>query len=208
MLCAAALPMLIGALASAEERRMGTLQWQQLMPMRTGGQFAVKLAVVFALALGLSMSLMAMSVRLVDFETRYDDWVYGALSIVMVTSASLYVSSLNSSGIRAAMAALPSMVIAAVAFSYFGDWVFGNLVSLYAAAPQWRPYLEWMFGKPSRELLLVSIAAIGVSVVLLRFAHRNHGSSERPLENIRRQGGWIAGAMAAAWVVLVAGRIL
>jgi ABC-type transport system involved in multi-copper enzyme maturation permease subunit len=53
------LAMLIGALASAEERHLGTLEWQLLMPIAVWKQFAVKTAVAFGLSAVLCFGLQA-----------------------------------------------------------------------------------------------------------------------------------------------------
>ena len=51
----ALVPILAGALASAEERRLGTLEWQVLQPTATWKQWLVKATVVIALSIVVSL---------------------------------------------------------------------------------------------------------------------------------------------------------
>ena len=51
---------LIGSLASAEERQLGTLEWQTLLPSPAWQQWAVKVGVTFGLALLLGVGLPAL----------------------------------------------------------------------------------------------------------------------------------------------------
>ena len=51
----ALVPILAGALASAEERRLGTLEWQVLQPTATWKQWLIKATVVIALSVVVSL---------------------------------------------------------------------------------------------------------------------------------------------------------
>jgi hypothetical protein len=94
------LALLIGALASAEERHMGTLEWQLLMPVAAWRQFAVKTAV----ALGLSLAL-CYALPLAISRGAFAVTLFHALGVLLLTLGSLAVSSRCNSG-------LPAMVIA------------------------------------------------------------------------------------------------
>ena len=54
---------LIGALASAEERHMGTLGWQTMLPVAAWQQLAVKTAVALTLSLLLAFALPLLLAR-------------------------------------------------------------------------------------------------------------------------------------------------
>ena len=60
LLYGGSLAMLIGSLASAEERQLGTLEWQTLLPSPAWQQWAVKVGVTFGLALLLGVGLPAL----------------------------------------------------------------------------------------------------------------------------------------------------
>ena len=57
LLHAGAIPLLAGSLASAEERQLGTRDWQGLLPVAAWRQWAVKVAVVLLLSLGSDLHL-------------------------------------------------------------------------------------------------------------------------------------------------------
>ena len=52
------LAMLIGSLASAEERQLGTLEWQGLLPMASWKQWVVKVGTAMALSMVLGIGLL------------------------------------------------------------------------------------------------------------------------------------------------------
>ena len=56
---AALLALLAGALAGAEERQLGTIQWQLLLPMPVTQQWGIKAAVAYAVSVGLAVALPA-----------------------------------------------------------------------------------------------------------------------------------------------------
>ena len=55
-----AIPLLAGSLASAEERKLGTLEWQLLLPMARWKQWVTKAAVALGIALTLTLGLPAL----------------------------------------------------------------------------------------------------------------------------------------------------
>lgn len=103
------LAILIGALASAEERRMGTLEWQTLLPVTAWRQFVVKTAV----ALGLSLALaFALPVLMAQGELGVSLWHAGA--VLLLTIGSLLVSSLCGSGLKAMAVSGPALFVVVV----------------------------------------------------------------------------------------------
>jgi hypothetical protein len=141
------MPALIGSLASAEERQLGTLAWQLQLPMATGQQWAAKMATVFGLTIVLSVWVpmaLAATVRSIDWS------MLGQASVLAIamTAVSMYVSSLCTSAVRA-------MVASAIAIS-FALW-------LVLGASIWRGREAW------------SLALLAVVIVLLAgFARVNH----------------------------------
>lgn len=102
----AALVLLVGSLASAEERRLGTLEWQGLLPQAAWRQWAIKMAtlVVLTMVLGVGLPILA-SFGEFGFNAGH------AGAIVMLMTASLYVSSLCRSGVRALAVAGPVVLV-------------------------------------------------------------------------------------------------
>lgn len=106
------LSVLIGSLASAEERQMGTLEWQMLLPVAAWQQWLVKVAATLGLVLALVVGL---PVALMSIHPAHGDGHLNApfaAIIIVSTIISVYVSSISASGIRALMGAIP--VVAAV----------------------------------------------------------------------------------------------
>jgi len=114
--------LIVGSLASAEERNLGTLDWQLLLPMSAARQWAVKVTVLVALTLFMTVVLPFVLVWLVPpGPVRLDRWsllnpAKAAVVAMVCLTTSLYVSSLVSSGVRALITALP-VLLAAITFT-------------------------------------------------------------------------------------------
>jgi hypothetical protein len=185
--------LLSGSLASAEERHFGTLESQLLLPMATWKQWAVKAGITLGLALLLGAGLPALlgnldpSARPVRFNAPF------AGIIVLLTAASLYVSSLCASGLRAllgsvsVMVAVPLLLQFPIAFAI--DWIVRNLHSVLTGAQ-----IAWFRSMTVPFALVLGAGLVGL---LLRFALVNHRSSERRVRHVWRQV-----ACMTAWVAL------
>lgn len=107
------LAVVIGSLASAEERQLGTHEWQALLPIAGWQQWMVKLGTTLGLALLVSVvmpTLMAGSSR--------GNSVHAGV-VLLLTVGSLYVSSLCRSGLQALAWSAPVLVIALQLVSRF-----------------------------------------------------------------------------------------
>jgi hypothetical protein len=145
------LALLIGALASAEERQLGTADWQALLPMSSLRQWAIKAGTAIVLALLLSAGLPALLVSISGGQIGVGAWFLAV--ILVLTVCALYVSSLCGNGVRALVLSLAP----AMAVTYMVERVV-------------------RFG-PSPA---VSLAVLAVFVALaLSFALQNHRSAER-----------------------------
>jgi len=110
LLHAGAIPLLAGSLASAEERQLGTLGWQVLLPIAAWRQWAVKAAVVLVLSLGLAIGVPAILYAL--FASGPGPVPLGwplATAIAAVATLSLYASSLSTNGVRALARVAPAI---------------------------------------------------------------------------------------------------
>ena len=155
------LSLLIGALASAEERQLGTLEWQTLLPMASSKQWAVKAGMAIGLALLFAVALPA----LLQFATgggigtnglRILLYLLYLLAVLLMTVVSLFVSSICSSGLRAFLLSMPVTFALWILVVYFTE-------------------LKWW----SSPLFLGPLAASVVIVLWLAF--ENHRSAERRL---------------------------
>jgi hypothetical protein len=184
---------LVGSLASAEERQLGTHEWQTLLPMAAWQQWAVKVGVAWGLALllgmGVPLALTQIAALPDNFRLPIRAWREFSFAIVVLTTGSLYVSSLSPSGLRAMALVLPVGL---------GASVLDQAVS-WAAAPTVRRIASGLEPGWLSESMLRAAApyvpfalGAGFVVLLLPFAYVNHRSAERSWPRIRRQASWIA----------------
>ena len=109
LLYVAFLPSMPGALASAEEHQLGTIEWQMTLPMASWKQWIVKVGVVLGvagfLALGLPGALGLLPDRVLLARL--------GVAVLMLAAGSLYVSSASHSSLWALLTAIFAMVVAA-----------------------------------------------------------------------------------------------
>lgn len=184
------LAIVIGALASAEERQHGTLAWQLLQPSPAWQQWMVKVGVAFGVALLLGVGLPVLLNQLTPVEGfRLRMSADLAVLIVLLTASSTYLSSLSSSGVRAMVLSLPI----GMAVAYF--------VQMASGALRWVTQLaDIVTGAVAPALVdpadVVIFAARGFSLtlapLLLWFGFVNHTSSEHTARRMFQQIAWIA----------------
>ncbi len=123
------LAVLIGSLASAEERHLGTHEWQTLLPIATWQQWSVKLAVVLSLALTVSVAVPTV---LAAGAVSVRAWHVGVIALLAVNS--LYISSICRSGLHALAWSVPVLVVALQLLgSRLGPMLFTNQLLLAGA---------------------------------------------------------------------------
>ena len=189
LLHAGAIPLLAGSLASAEERQLGTLGWQVLLPIAAWRQWAVKAAVVLVLPLGLAIGVPAILYAL--FASGAEPVRFGwppAAAIAAVATVSLYASSLSTNGVRALLASS-----AAIAGSFLVAQITMNNV-----LPDWTP-LAWDL--PNAAWAVLYAASAAVFAWLLWLGMKNHGSAERGAKRVLKQ---VAALGAVAVVAMLA----
>jgi hypothetical protein len=182
LLHAGAIPLLAGSLASAEERQLGTLGWQVLLPIAAWRQWAVKAAVVLVLSLGFAIGVPAILYAL--FASGPGPVRLGwppAAAIAAVATVSLYASSLSTNGVRA----LSASAIVGVVFVATRAW-------------SWMP-LAWDL--PNAAWAVLYAASAAVFACLLWLGMKNHGSAERGAKRVLKQ---VAALGAVAVVAMLA----
>lgn len=196
---------LIGSLASAEERALGTLPSQVLLPVSMRTQWAVKLAVVLALALVMAL---VVPVLVLQALSRWHGTVPGltielfwrsptVVVIAMLAVGSLYVSSLCKSGLWAMIVSVSAL---------FGVFEVIRLVAFPAASVYRRvsqlssgsTHPIYFYPSDGKVLLLLAV----VSVVVLRFALANHRSADQGRWRVWQQLGWVALSCAGGFMLL------
>lgn len=178
---AALVSLLVGSLASAEERQLGTLEWQVLLPVAAWKQWAVKAGTALSLALLLGLAVPALLTSIPALHLpRFHQPLRLAAVVTGLTVCSLYVSSLSTSGLQASLASLPLVV---------------SLPLIVGAV------LLLQFDVMTRLPLLLSA---GFLLIVLRFALTNHRSADRAAARVWTQAIWMAVYLTAG-IALVAG---
>jgi hypothetical protein len=182
------LAVLIGSLASAEERHFGTGEWQLLLPMAAWQQWAVKVvtALILAVALGVGLPAVVAYVHPSADEFRVNTWSAGV--VLALTAGSLYVSSLCASGVKALLLSIPGTGLV-IGLLVFLSWMIDRSFAVFREAQSVVPT------RPAAELSMwVSLGlALGFLAVLLWFGMINHRSGERGASRIWRQAIWMGG---------------
>ena len=187
-----ALSLLIGSLASAEERQYGTIEWQMLMPIPAWRQWMVKVTIAVGLALVLGVGLPALLAAVYsspdDRRGAFRMIATAGPLIVLLTSMSIYVSSLCSSGVRALAVSFPAMLVAVV---------FARLLSILLA----RNAVQ-LFEPDATLTAALYVSGAVLVALLLSLAFVNHRSADRPYGRIARQLVAIAAVVAWGGVLL------
>lgn len=203
LLYAGILAVVIGAVASAEERDLRTLDSQLLLPVRTSTQWMVKLSVVLGLTflLGIVLPTVLASV----FPPERIVWarnlqsfraVSTILGLMAIATLSLYVSTLCSSGLWALLVSFPAAFGVAALVLWSGAIVEAVLHSL-DGRPDWST-VRWA----------TAIMTVSVIVVVTRLAFTNHRSADRSPTRTLGQVAIAAGSViAATGVVAIVGAL-
>ena len=195
----ALLGMVSGSIPCAEERSLGTLQSQRLLPVSTRIQWMVKAGVAVALVITLGAVLPGLMLWGSGSATWWARvWPLAVPVLVLVTSLSLFVSALCSNGVRALLMAIPTAVAAMLAL----PWLIRTILIM----------MDW-WARP-RGLMYVSmglraavwtqpLAAAVITAILLHYGGVNQRSVHPSLAQLPRQLGWIIGLVVLLFVVLV-----
>ena len=196
---AAGQAMLIGSLASAEERHLGTIEWQILLPVSSGRQWAVKTAVVMALTLALPVALPAAYLHAVQGIAFRFHQLFPLLIVLMLAVTSLYASSLSTSGVRAFILSVP-LVLVGWMFFWLGGILGGLVVRAIAAHPG--RIVASPTGEQAAMVTLWAAAAV-LGALMLQYGYRNHRSADARFASAARQIPWLAAIVAAGTALVV-----
>jgi hypothetical protein len=173
------LAILTGALTSAEERQLGTLEWHLLLPLATWKQFAVKVgvAITIVVAGGVLMPLLAAHAFPLPYRAGFPPGSLAMMSVMAagITAGSIYVSTLSSSGVRALVTTLPVVI---------GAWL---LLAATTVVMTWavraglvprQPSVYWHRSALAAQATL-AITMVSIATVFLALAYANHRGQER-----------------------------
>ena len=181
---AALLALLAGALAGAEERQLGTIQWQLLLPMPVTQQWGIKAAVAYAVSVGLAVALPAAVILLLpDARVEPRHGVTLLVVVLVLATASLYISSLASSGIRALILCVP-LIAGGLALIPWITILAERAVRAFVRNAGWH-----VGSAPTDAQLLTSalLLAAGFAALAIRFGESNYRRGDRSLTRIAGQ---------------------
>lgn len=207
---------LIGAIASAEERRMGVIPSQVAHPISFGAQWLTKIAVAYTSALLFGVILPAAALLLKTDELKSLTFTSaGALTVnialvcggvLLILSIAIYISSLSESAIRAMLASLFVIIISAMlagaAYNAYSQYLW----RLYAddRILQIANADDLAFHTVQLDLHVRSFAltTLGFIPLALYFAMQNHRYLERSGRHLFRQAATLILYELAALVAI------
>jgi hypothetical protein len=190
------LSLVIGSLASAQERQFGIADSQMVLPVSTPRQWAVKAGTAISLAVTVGVGLPAVlngvapapeSVRLFGSDAVTMAWI-----IVVLTTSSLYVSSLCGSAAEALVFSFPA-ILGALSIVSVIEWTAAQVSSasdlrlLVRGVP-----IEWA----------VRVVGLGFVAMLLTMGGRNHRLTDAGIARICRQALLIVAYLSTGALVL------
>lgn len=186
------LPLIVGATASAEERKAGTHVWQLLQPVAAWQQWLVKLLVVFTLSSVCGIGLPLLLASVLQDKVTFEVAGQVATACLFLTCAALYISSISKSAVQAIALALPIGLGFGVLLQTVGR-TFGP--SMFSSASDLLRF-GWIAAFTSPAFVAI------VTPLLLWFGFVNHSSTEQPVSRAIAQGAAIAVVASAALIVV------
>jgi hypothetical protein len=193
------LGLVIGSIPSAEERSLGTLQSQLLLPISARTQWMVKASVALALVIALGAVLPGLLLWDSGSETWWRRvWPRVTPVLVLSTSLSLFVSSMCSNGVRALLMAIPTVVVAILALI----WMDLGILSIMNRWGRSHGLLNFSTALLFRDVWTCALPGAVLSALLLHFGSVNHRAVHLSLASLPPQLGWIASSVVLLLVVL------
>lgn len=197
---------LAGAFSCAEERALGTLEWQLLLPRSARAQFALKATATVALAGLLAIGVPALLSAVLGIPSRSLPRLDRASTTLLVLlSGSVYLSSISSSAVAVFLACVPAFM-AGYWFlqNVAGRLAFATLLRLHPPVPGTMPYVL-----PRADAAVATLIGAALVLLVLGFAFENHRAADRSTRRIAMQVGIVAASLTACCVTsAAAGRIL
>ena len=196
LLYAGIVAILIGSQSSAQERHLGTLEWQILLPVPAATQWIVKVGVAWGLSVVLGFGMPVASAHLGQSGELFAPWqaLVTAVAMIGLTTGSLYVSSLCRSAMGALVLSFPSILATVLLVRVVGDSVATLIVRLGGRS---------FFPGPVALILVMLAVAAGLIGLLLSLAFRNHCSADRSAARTAKQAMAIAGYITLGLVLLI-----
>jgi len=205
-LYAGIIAMLVGALASAEERQLGTLDWQLLVPMPLWQQWTIKVTVALSLAWLLGVLLPRLLFETLPISGYLPRGAFigglGTAMLATIVVGSLYISTLCSSGVWALLLSLP----AALATEVFLRAVAGPIGDASFELARGGARLPARAYPPSMSAVhaqwFAALPLAGVLALVLWFALVNHRAVDRARTQVALQLSATAAAIIALFAIV------
>jgi hypothetical protein len=208
--------LLVASIASAEERQLGTLPSETLLPTTNRHRWLVKAVCAASVALALGIVLpVALATwfpgateRLALSGWLLGNWRHGGLStalfggfagLVGVFAISLYVSSLSTGGLRALLASIATVAMIPIAMNFVamlslrgGQWL---TQSMGLDSNSWLTRFlvdDRLHDRLQLYTWMPMAFAGGLMLLVLHYASQNHASFERPAAALSRQATRLA----------------
>jgi hypothetical protein len=192
-------PLLAGAMTSAEERRLAVAQWQTLLPAAASKQWVIKSGVAVGITFVLAGFLPAHLAGIAGEPSMRE--IPGTLAVVIFCVTAIYISSISSSGLRAFLVTGPVVTVSMLLVPL----VLWPIVRGAHPAVHWLayalpvvPFPDWAWRSWSQYEL--GVASGGLALILLRFGHLNHRLADRSRVRIAAQLAWISVYVCASWI--------
>ncbi len=187
--------LLVGALASAEERRLGTADWHALLPTSTQTQWLVKSGVAVTLAMSLASAVPGLLSALAPspLPSAFHPGVAASLCVI-----GLYTSSVSRSGVHALLAA-PVVMVATWFLIWLLVWPWLDLLLSIAETLQPILGVDYAFARLWERHSYVWVA-VGAGL-LWSFAAANHRTADQSRARLARQAVWVIAYTAGALFV-------
>ena len=181
--------MLIGALAAAEERSLGTAPADMLLPIAGWKRWAVKAGVAFAVMLGLAVALPAI-LGIGSLPVARDGGLGLVVTALVLTALGLYVSTLSANGV----AALVATIVVAIAIP---STIGLALSAMVYAIPQSAGSISRVTNPTAASTLAAPFV-----VLLLWLGMRNQGVLDGIWPRAARQALFIAATMSVLALIV------
>jgi hypothetical protein len=202
-LYAGVVALIIGALASAEERQFGTLESQLLLPIAAWQQWTIKAATCCGLAIALGVgSTLTVAAVFAQFSTHPEYYRLimaspaGALGLTalsaLVATIALYVSTTCATGLRAIVLSLPAVFVS------YPIVKAASVATLLVLAPSASGTARVT---PAVQTTAAAIILAVFIAIILSLAGRNHRALDR-------RPSRIAGQVVALLILAIAGNVI
>jgi len=203
---ASLLSMIAGAVASAEERQIATLDSQLLLPMAVRWQWAVKAATVVGLALALGYEMPRLLVWILPPDSRAAAAVTDtglsptfALVVVMFAAISLYVSSICRGTLSALIFALPVYALTVMLIREIVDPVTRTVFNWIHV-----PALDAVRSAAPSGIVVIAVIVALLASLIVGLALPNHRYADRSVSRIAAHAAIFFVAVTAGLATLAA----